>query len=193
MSDTMIGTAVDGGFGDPPRDAARAFRAALQALSRPGTLHEIAGAVPPAPCSVAAGALLLTLCDAETGLYLAPSLDTPELRDWVAFHTGAPIVEAGVADFALGTWTDLAPLDRFKVGTQSYPDRAATLIVEMDAIAQSGSRLTGPGIADAAYLTLPEVAAFQANRRKFPLGFDTYFTCGSQVAGLPRSTRVEDL
>ena len=37
----------------------------------------------------------------------------------------------------------------------------------------------------------PEIAAFQANRRRFPLGFDTYLTCGDRLAGLPRSTKVE--
>ena len=27
----------------------------------------------------------------------------------------------------------------------------------------------------------------------FPLGFDAFLTCGTRVAGLPRSTRVEDI
>ena len=33
--------------------------------------------------------------------------------------------------------------------------------------------------------------AFRANRALFPLGFDTLFTCGDRLAGLPRSTIVE--
>ncbi|MDP1577127.1 MAG: phosphonate C-P lyase system protein PhnH, partial [Cypionkella sp.] len=33
--------------------------------------------------------------------------------------------------------------------------------------------------------------AFQANRALFPLGFDCFFTCGTKVAALPRSTYVE--
>jgi alpha-D-ribose 1-methylphosphonate 5-triphosphate synthase subunit PhnH len=55
-----------------------------------------------------------------------------------------------------------------------------------------GARLTGPGIETEARLSLPEVAAFQANRARFPLGFDCFFTCGDRVAGLPRSTRVQE-
>jgi alpha-D-ribose 1-methylphosphonate 5-triphosphate synthase subunit PhnH len=61
----------------------------------------------------------------------------------------------------------------------------------MPALTTQGPRLTGPGIALAAHLSLPDTAAFRANRALFPQGFDTYLTCGSQVAGLPRSTIVE--
>ncbi|AHM04557.1 PhnH protein [Roseibacterium elongatum DSM 19469] len=183
---------LDGGFADPPRDAAHAFRAALSALSRPGRIETMAGAMPPAPASPAAGALLLTLCDSTTGLYLAPSHDTEALRGWITFHTAAPVVGPEHAAFALGTWSGLQPVTRFRIGTPEYPDRAATLIVELDALDNAGATLTGPGIEDSARLSVPDVAAFQANRRQFPLGFDTYFTCGDRVAGLPRSTRLEE-
>ncbi len=184
-------TALTGGFQDPPRDAARAFRAALQALARPGRIEPIRGATPPAPCSPAVGALLLTLCDPETGLFLAPSHDIPALRAWIAFHTGARLTGAEHADFALGTWAALQPVDRFRIGTAEYPDRSATLLVEMDVLAPEGITLRGPGIAETARLSLPETAAFIANRRLFPLGFDCYFCAEDRVAGLPRSTRVE--
>ena len=53
-----------------------------------------------------------------------------------------------------------------------------------------GAVLTGPGIADAARLSLPDVAAFRANRALFPLGLDFFFTCGDRLAALPRSTVV---
>ena len=55
-----------------------------------------------------------------------------------------------------------------------------------------GPRLTGPGIVREARLSLPETAAFRANHARFPLGFDCFLTCGDRLAGLPRSTRVED-
>jgi alpha-D-ribose 1-methylphosphonate 5-triphosphate synthase subunit PhnH len=81
---------------------------------------------------------------------------------------------------------------RFAIGTAEYPDRSATLIVEMPELVAEGARLTGPGIETEAHLSLPEIAAFQANRARFPLGFDCFFTCGERVAGLPRSTRVQE-
>lgn len=189
----MTPDALLGGFQSAPTQSARAFRAALEAMARPGTLRPVTGAQPPAPLSVAAGVLILTLCDDTTPLYLGPSVDLPAVRDWVTFHTAAPLVGAEAARFALGSWADLTPVNRFAIGLPDYPDRSATLIVEMPALVAKGAVLTGPGIADEAYLSLPETAAFRANRALFPQGFDTYLTCGSTLAGLPRSTLVEAL
>ena len=182
---------LEGGFATPAVEAALAFRAVMQALARPGRIETVAGALPPAPCSMAAGVVLLTLLDPTTPLYLAPSHDHPALRDWIAFHTGAPLAAPADAMFALGDWAALQPVTRFAIGTDDYPDRSATLIVEMDRLEGQGARLAGPGIAGQALLSLPETAAFRANRDLFPLGFDTILTCGDRLAGLPRSTRVE--
>lgn len=186
-----LADSLSGGFDDPARDAARAFRAVLEAMARPGTIHAVAGALPPAPCSPAAGAVLLTLADRTTPVHLAPSHDRAALRDWIAFHTGAPLVAAGEAVFALGDWPGLQPLDRFSVGLPDYPDRSATLIVEMPALLPAGARLTGPGIRDAAHLSLPGTAAFAGNRALYPLGLDFILTAGDRLAALPRTTRVE--
>lgn len=183
--------ALSGGFANAPVDSARAFRALLEALARPGTVRQVGGATPPAPLSVAAGVVLLVLCDGTTPLHLAGGANTPALRDWVAFHIGAPLVEAEDAAFALGRWDDLQPVGRFRIGQPDYPDRSATLIVEVDRLLPEGARLTGPGIAGTAALNLPGTETFRANRALFPLGFDTILTAGDRIAGLPRSTRVE--
>lgn len=182
--------ALAGGFADAPRDAAHAFRALMTAMARPGTIETIVGAVPPAPLSPAAGAVLLTLCDADTPLHLAGAADAPEVRDWIAFHCAAPLAGPSEARFALGTWEALAPHDAYAIGTPEYPDRSATLIVERPALRAAGPVLRGPGIAETARLELPDPATFAANAARFPLGFDTIFTCGTQVAALPRSTRI---
>lgn len=187
----MTSNALSGGFAEAAQQSSRAFRAALEAMSRPGTIFTVAGAAPPAPLSVAAGVLVLTLCDDTTPLHLGPSLDLPDLRDWIRFHTGASLVSAAEAAFALGTWADLAPVDRFAVGTPDYPDRSATLIVEMPALQPEGPRLTGPGIKGSTRLSLPETEAFRSNRALFPQGFDLFLTCGTRLAALPRSTKVE--
>jgi alpha-D-ribose 1-methylphosphonate 5-triphosphate synthase subunit PhnH len=187
----MQAVSLEGGFTDRPVEAAWAFRAAMAALARPGRIERLAGARPPAPLSVAAGTLILTLCDPDTGLHLAPSHDTAEIRAWIAFHTGAPLVGREAAAFAVGTWEALLPLEGYPLGTAEYPDRSATLIVECAALEAKGARLTGPGIRDAAWLALPEVAAFRANARLFPLGLDFFLTAGDRVAGLPRATKVD--
>ena len=185
-------TVLDGGFTDAPAQSARAFRAILTALSQPGTIVTLDGAQPPAPLSVAAGVAALVLLDSTTPVHLAGAHDCDAVRDWLTFHTGARFVGAEDAVFAIGTWATLTPVTRFAVGTPEYPDRAATLIVEMDALAATGTTLRGPGIDGQAALTLPEIAAFKTNRALFPLGFDTLLTSGAQIAGLPRSTIVGD-
>jgi alpha-D-ribose 1-methylphosphonate 5-triphosphate synthase subunit PhnH len=187
----MNADALEGGFAQAPIQSARAFREVLEAMARPGTIRQVAGALPPAPLSVAAGVALLVLIDPTTRLHLAGAADCPAVRDWVAFHTGAPLAPASDADFAIGTWAALQPVTRFRIGQPDYPDRSATLIVEVDRLVNHGPALTGPGIATATWLNLPETAAFRANRALFPLGFDTLFTAGDRIAGLPRSTRVE--
>ncbi|MCU0904097.1 MAG: phosphonate C-P lyase system protein PhnH [Tabrizicola sp.] len=188
-----VADVLSGGFAEMPLQSARAFRAVMEAMARPGTIRRIDGAFPPPPLSCAAGAVLLTLCDDTTPLHLAGAADTPHLRDWVAFHVGAPLVPAEAAAFALGPWDALQPVTRFATGLPDYPDRSATLIVEMDRLTNHGPALTGPGIEMVTWLNLPETAAFRANRAQFPLGFDTIFTAGDSIAALPRSTRVEAL
>ena len=182
--------AIDGGFADAPRDSAYAFRAVMEAMACPGRIVNLAGVVAPAPVSRAAAAVLLTLCDPDTPLWLAPSHDTTALRAWLAFHTGAPVATPETCRFALGTWAALLPVDRFAAGTPEYPDRSATLIVERPTLVNEGPALTGPGIRDMARLDLPETDAFRCNAARFPLGFDCIFTSGNGLAALPRSTRI---
>ena len=180
--------ALDGGFADRPVEAAHAFRAALHAMARPGTVHPVAGARPPAPLSPAAGALALTLADGDTPLWLAPSLDIEGVRAWLTFHTGAPFVPPDRARLAFGRWGEL-PLDAFALGTPEYPDRSATLIVEVAGLGRD-HRLTGPGIETEAWLTVPAPGFFRANRARYPLGLDVFLACSDRLAALPRSVRV---
>ncbi|APG48306.1 phosphonate C-P lyase system protein PhnH [Phaeobacter porticola] len=190
MSAQLQSSHFAGGFVTPAIQSAHAFRAAMTAMARPGTLCDISGGTPPEGVSEAAGSLLLTLCDPETGLYLAADVDRPALRDWITFHTGAPIVTAAEADFALGGWAALAPYDAYRIGTAEYPDRSATLIVEVVGFDQANALMRGPGIKETAKAALPDIAPFQANASLFPLGFDTYFTAGTQIAALPRSSQI---
>ncbi|KIC48188.1 phosphonate C-P lyase system protein PhnH [Tateyamaria sp. ANG-S1] len=185
----MDHASLSGGFTDPPQQSAVAFRGIMQAMARPGSICEVAGAVAPAPLSVAAGTALLTLCDPDTGVHLAGAWDTKGVRDWITFQTGAPLVAAEAADFVVGGWGDI-DLSVLQTGTPEYPDRSATVIVEMSELRAEGATLTGPGIKERAVLNLPDLAVFQRNAALFPLGLDFMFTCGAQMAALPRSTKV---
>ncbi|MEF3048998.1 phosphonate C-P lyase system protein PhnH [Pseudotabrizicola sp. L79] len=187
---------LSAGFADFPVQSARAFRILLEAMARPGSLHWLADARPPAPMSAAAGTTLLTLADDTTPVFLCASVDSPALRGWIAFHIGAPVLAADAPDlssarFAYGPLAEIATyLSRLHPGEPDYPDRSATVLIEMPALRAEGVRLTGPGIQAEAYLNLSDPALFQANHARFPLGFDFYLTCRSQIAGVPRSTNV---
>jgi alpha-D-ribose 1-methylphosphonate 5-triphosphate synthase subunit PhnH len=181
--------ALEGGFVDAPVAASHAFRAVMTAMARPGEIVTVQGALPPAPLSPAAGAVMLTLCDTDTPVFLGAAHDTAALRDWITFHTGAPLVNAAQAAFAFGTWDDL-PLEAFAVGSAEYPDRSTTVIVETDLLENTGATLRGPGIKEIALLSLPQIDVFAQNTALFPLGLDFIFTCGTRLAALPRSTRV---
>jgi alpha-D-ribose 1-methylphosphonate 5-triphosphate synthase subunit PhnH len=126
----MQANTLSGGFTKPAAQSAHAFRSVLEAMARPGTIQDIEGAAPPAPMSPAMGAVLLTLCDTETPVYLAGGIDCEAVRTWLAFHTGAPFVGPTHCIFAVGSWDALAPLAVYPIGTSEYPDRSATLIVE---------------------------------------------------------------
>ena len=112
------------------------------------------------------------------------------MRTWLAFHTGAPFVGPAHCMFAVGSWDALAPLAVYPIGTSEYPDRSATLIVERSELSVKGATLTGPGIKGQTTLSVPDVDAFQTNRKLFPLGLDFILTSGARLAALPRSTKV---
>jgi alpha-D-ribose 1-methylphosphonate 5-triphosphate synthase subunit PhnH len=107
-----------------------------------------------------------------------------------AEQVGAPFAPLASCAFAVGRWDVFGPLSVYLHGTAEYPDRSATLIAEVETLTPNGATLQGPGIHGQASLSLPEIAPFQHNAAQFPLGVDFFFTCGAQIAGLPRSTKV---
>jgi alpha-D-ribose 1-methylphosphonate 5-triphosphate synthase subunit PhnH len=188
----MNSNAFTGGFAAPPQDGAFAFRAIMNAIAKPGLIFEIDGAQPPKELSRAAGCVILTLCDPDTPIALMSSCDTDDVRNWITFHTGAPIVSPAKAHFAAGTWDEMHPLVQFRQGVPQYPDRSATLIIECDDLQNVGATLRGPGIQDTRSLSLPETGAFRQNAAQFPLGVDFLFCAGTRIAGLPRTTQVSE-
>lgn len=183
---------LSGGFENAPVEASRAFRAVLNAMARPGVIETITGANAPAPMSPAMATVILTLCDPETPIFLASSHDSKDIRNWIAFHIGAPIVTANKAAFAIGAWDNLIPLTQYAIGNSEYPDQSSTLVVDVPGLEYNGATLRGPGIKKTTQLNLPETAAFQMNALLFPLGLDFIFCAGEQMAALPRTTKVEE-
>jgi alpha-D-ribose 1-methylphosphonate 5-triphosphate synthase subunit PhnH len=187
------------GFADVPLESQATFRRCLEALSRPGTLQDC-GEVPTPPGGVqpAANALLLALLDQDCRLWLSPSLNGAA-AGYLRFHTGCVLVgDTRLADFALvANAAELPPLGAFETGNDEYPDRSATLVLQLASLAvDSGWRLSGPGIRGEARLRAGGlgadfVAQWRQNARRFPRGIDLFLTAGTQLCGLPRTTRIE--
>jgi alpha-D-ribose 1-methylphosphonate 5-triphosphate synthase subunit PhnH len=187
------------GLQDPVHDAQQAFRAALEALSRPGQVQLLGRPIQGLSLGPALSHLLLALTDEDTPVWWQSP--RPGLADWLRLHTGArTAAEPGDAAFAV--ITDASPwpaLDAFASGTPQAPERSCTLLVEVPSL-QDGPAVPahGPGIRAACMLRPAGLPAdfwprWQANHAAFPCGVDVFLTCRARVLGLPRTTRVGGL
>lgn len=182
---------------NPAFESQAAFRAAMDAMARPGEIKPLRGPAAPAPLMAATAALVRHLADYETPIWLDEKLSVPAVKDWIRFQTGAPIVEdKSTAAFALiANPRRLPNLTQFALGTEEYPDRSTTLIVQVESFRGAPIVITGPGIKGRrsfAAEPLPEdfVARLSANREFFPRGVDLVLVAGNEIMGLPRSVRI---
>jgi alpha-D-ribose 1-methylphosphonate 5-triphosphate synthase subunit PhnH len=142
--------ALSGGFAEPVFHAQSVFKRMMDAMARPGTIQTVApDAEPPAPLGIAAGAIALTLCDHDTPVWLSSGLAKSAVPQWLGFHTGAPVTnEKAESRFAfVENAAALSSFGLFSQGTQEYPDRSTTLVIELPDL-ENGRRLAlmGPGI-----------------------------------------------
>lgn len=188
---------LQSGFDNYVLDSQACFRAALQAMSRPGKPVELSTkAEAIGPLEPATVALCLTLMDVDTSVWLDPACrqhaePAPNLR----FHCGCPLVDES-SDARFGVLLDPAKsllLERFHAGEDQYPDRSATLICQVDGL-WGGPRVavSGPGVDRRVILAakgLPEdfESQWEANHASYPLGVDLFLTSCDCLVGLPRS------
>ncbi|BBF93050.1 phosphonate C-P lyase system protein PhnH [Blastochloris tepida] len=202
MSDgtvTLASVALAPGFADPVFDAQRTFRTVMAAMARPGRIEALASELaPPAPMTPALAALALTLADQDTPVWLdQPLAASPDIAAFLRFHAGAPIV-ADPAEAAFALVSDsraMPPFDAFAQGSDAYPDRSATLLVQVERFAGPPLTLAGPGLegtADFAASPLPADFAerLTANQAMFPRGVDLVLCTADRIMALPRSVRL---
>ena len=200
MGGFLTSAPIEGGFQNPPMAAQAVFRAVMNAMARPGTVQAVASlARPPAPLTPTAAALALTLCDHDTPLWLDPRLDvSSDVRGWLGFHCGAPLTTIPAdAHFALvSSPGELMALENFAQGSQEYPDRSTTLILQVETLTKGRTLyLEGPGIEGSNSLSpfpLPRHfgAQWLQNRARFPRGVDLILAAPGAIACLPRTTRI---
>lgn len=188
------------GFSDKIHGSQQVFRRLLEGFTHPGRvilLPQLLGA--PDALWPSSAALALTLFDHSTPVYLDPVLDTGAVRDFLRFHGGAPLVEeAAGAAFALIGNAAALDLGEFAPGNAEYPERSATVIVQVPGFLHGKPRrLTGPGIATATSLVVDGVEAnfwrqWRGNGALYPDGVDVLFAAPEAIAVLPRTVRAED-
>lgn len=193
-------TSLAPGFADPVRSSQAVFRAVMDAMARPGTTIPMpTDLAAPAPLSPAAAAVALALLDYESPVWLDPPLAAaPEVARWLRFHAGAPVTQdPRQASFALvSNPAELPAFDAFALGTDDYPDRSTTLILQVEEFSGPAVlQLSGPGIREfrtfaASPLPHDIAARLEANRALFPRGVDLVLVMQDAVAALPRSTRA---
>ena len=188
------------GFADKVLSAQSTFRSVMDALARPGSVQRIA-AVAGTPDTMMRGtaAIALTLFDHDTPIWLDSRMsETPHVAKWLKFHTSAPVIaDSSISSFALiGEPRDLLALDRFAFGSNEYPDRSTTLILQVESLTQGPAiELRGPGIDGTAILQAaiqPQdlIERLEINVALFPRGIDVVLVHGDAIVAIPRTTRL---
>jgi alpha-D-ribose 1-methylphosphonate 5-triphosphate synthase subunit PhnH len=186
------------GFAEPARDAQRAFRAVLDALSHPTRSYPLAGpATPPAALGRGLAAVALTLLDEQCTVWLGGALThDPEVASWLAFHTGARRAKSMTAGFVIAGPDGLPPLASLALGTDEAPHLSATVVLDIRGCA-GAARFTaqGPGIDGNATLAAPWASVgfadgWRRNTELFPRGVDLLLVDEDTVAAVPRTTRL---
>jgi alpha-D-ribose 1-methylphosphonate 5-triphosphate synthase subunit PhnH len=187
------------GFADKVLSAQSTFRSVMGAMARPGTLQRIRVTVGmPAPLMCGTAAIALTLFDHDTPIWLDWTMSaTADVAKWLKFHTSAPVIaESAASSFAvIGDTQNLPPLDRFALGSDEYPDRSTTLILQVGSLAPGPAyELTGPGIDGAALLqaAIPGnlLEGLARNAALFPRGIDVVLVHDDAIVAIPRTTRL---
>jgi alpha-D-ribose 1-methylphosphonate 5-triphosphate synthase subunit PhnH len=188
------------GFADKVLSAQATFRSVMDAMARPGSVQRIAATVgAPAPMMRGTAAIALTLFDHDTPVWLDPLMsEKSDVTKWLKFHTGAPVTaNSSICSFAIiGDARALPALDRFAFGSNEYPDRSTTLILQVESLTQGPPlELRGPGIDGTAVLqaAIEPADLFQRleiNRTLFPCGIDVVPVADDAIVAIPRTTRL---
>jgi alpha-D-ribose 1-methylphosphonate 5-triphosphate synthase subunit PhnH len=188
------------GFADKVLSAQSTFRSVMDAMARPGSVQRIvATAGTPGAMMRGTAAIALTLFDHDTPVWLDPLMsETSNVTKWLKFHTGAPVVaDSTICSFALiGDPAALPALDRFSFGTNEYPDRSTTLILQVESLTHGRNfELRGPGIDGKAVLQAAIEPAdllerLAINASLFPRGIDLVLVHDDTIVAIPRTTRL---
>ena len=164
------------GFADKVLSAQSTFRSVMDAMARPGSVQRIvSSAGAPAALMRGTAAIALTLFDHDTPVWLDGRMsETSDFAKWLKFHTSAPVIgDSSISHFALiGDPQGLLALDRFAFGSNEYPDRSTTLILQ------------------ASLQPHDLFERLAINKTLFPRGIDVVLVHDDAIVAIPRTTRL---
>ncbi|WP_339098551.1 phosphonate C-P lyase system protein PhnH [Pectobacterium brasiliense] len=187
---------IQASFAQPVAGAQCAFRRILKAVSEPGVTVTLPLQQGWGRLSPASTAVMLTLVDRDTPLWLDDALDDESLRSNLRFHIGAILTRDESATFALLHVSSAIALSRFSAGDVMSPEKSTTVIIEVSGLTGGTPlRLSGPGLETSRVVEPqlpPDMLRYLCHRPDpFPQGIDLMFTCADALMALPRTTHVE--
>ena len=189
-------------FRDPVRQSQSVFRLVMEAMASPGRIVALPpGLAPPAPLIGPAAALLLTLCDYETPVWLDDALD--EITDVASVPALSHRRQARALAVRCGLRGDRRRRRHAAaVVVCSGHARLSRPVHDPDRAGRDAGATTGGGSRVRASAALPACwrrrcrpissTRLRVNRAAFPCGVDILFASDSTIAALPRSVRVSE-
>ncbi|TKH09596.1 phosphonate C-P lyase system protein PhnH [Peribacillus simplex] len=191
---------------DVVHDIQTVYRKLVTATSRPGTLvvleREAKTLDVQMECLSSTILLALTVLDPEVTFKVIAKEEEAVSR-MINQLTYSKPVDLPEADFIfiLHDASDeqmKEALNKAKVGNLLNPHESAMIILEVPDVTKGDSMiLSGPGIQEESFLSLPNVAAWLGARNEknmeFPLGIDMYFVDQQdRLIALPRTTQIKE-
>lgn len=184
-------------------DAQQQFRIILDSMSRPGKINLMPqmDIEPPAGINNASVLISFALLNTDVSFFVTGD-NSAAITPYIALNTTAQPKPINDADFIfMDGLADEAIIADAKVGTLSYPEESATIIISVDEINEdklAGSvklTLKGPGVETEMQVSLsglnPEILhAVKEQNLEFPLGIDVILVDkDNRIICIPRSNR----
>lgn len=187
---------------DPVFDAQMHFRLLMDSMARPGKLNTLNGVhiQSPALLNPASALIGLALLNADVTYFAAQNAD--EITDYFVTNTASRPASIDEADFVFLSGNQGAQLlIDAKIGTLSYPETNAFVIIDVEIISAEPITnalpitLAGPGVKGQITVFVgglnPDLLlTIRQKNAEYPLGLDTILTDRSdQILCIPRSNQ----
>jgi alpha-D-ribose 1-methylphosphonate 5-triphosphate synthase subunit PhnH len=188
-------------------DAQVHFRLVMDSMARPGKLNTLDGVVIDPPTALHAASALIGLALLNADVTFFASANAEDIADYFGTNTASATASAADADFLFLQGTDQpGDLEQAKIGSLSYPDTNAFVIIDVDMLSADNQvdtientlalTLSGPGVDGTKTVFVnglnPDLlTTLRDLNSEYPLGIDVILTDRiDQICCIPRSTKL---